>query len=236
MARKAATKKSTSFKLDAAPGHLLRRAQQFAYDLYMNEVGREGLTPRQFTVLHAVQQDEGLSQTDLVRKTGIDRSTLADMISRLLKKGLLQRERTKSDQRANSVSITATGKMALDTALPKVSKAEDSILQAVDTKLRSDFIAALSQIAQKMDEAEAPKPAARKPRATKAKGPGRKKAAPKAKAAAKPKAAPKAKAKAAPKAKAAGKPKAKAKAAPKAKAAGKPKAAAKPRARKAAKK
>ncbi|MCP5431725.1 MAG: winged helix DNA-binding protein [Alphaproteobacteria bacterium] len=185
MARKAATKKSASFKLDTAPGHLLRRAQQFAYDLYMEEVGRSGLTPRQFTVLHAVQQDEGLSQTDLVRKTGIDRSTLADMISRLLKKGLLQRERTKTDQRANAVSITAAGKRALDGAMPKVSKAEDRILQSVDSKLRSDFVAALTQIAAKMDAAEMPKPTARKARATKAKAkPARKaKAAPKAKAA-----------------------------------------------------
>ena len=117
----------SSFKLETAPGHLLRRAQQFAYDLYMAEVGRDGLTPRQFTVLHAVQEDEGLSQTDLVRKTGIDRSTLADMISRLLKKGLLARERTKTDARANSVRITAAGKKALSSALPKVVKSEDNI-------------------------------------------------------------------------------------------------------------
>jgi DNA-binding MarR family transcriptional regulator len=153
--------KKASFKLDSAPGHLLRRAQQFAYDLYMNEVGRDGLTPRQFTVLHAVQQDEGLSQTDLVRKTGIDRSTLADMISRLLKKGLLARERTKTDQRANSVRITAAGKKALSSALPKVTSAEDQILKAVSPKLRSDFVKALSEIAAKMDAAEAPKPAAK---------------------------------------------------------------------------
>lgn len=153
--------KKAAFKLDTAPGHLLRRAQQFAYDLYMSEVGRNGLTPRQFTVLHAVEQDEGLSQTDLVRKTGIDRSTLADMISRLLKKGLLARERTKTDQRANSVRITAAGKRALSSALPKVTSAEDQILKAVSPKLRADFVKALSEIAAKMDAAEAPKPAAK---------------------------------------------------------------------------
>ncbi len=52
------------------------------------------LTARQFAVLLTVEEDEGLSQTDLVNMTGIDRSTLADMIGRMLKKDLLRRRRT----------------------------------------------------------------------------------------------------------------------------------------------
>src|SRR5215470_10270237 len=82
------------FNLAQSPGHLLRRAQQYAFDIYAREVGVDGLTPRQFAVLVTVDQNEGLSQTDLVRLTGIDRSTLADMISRLLKRDLLARKRT----------------------------------------------------------------------------------------------------------------------------------------------
>ena len=81
-----------AFSLKNSPGHLLRRAQQYANDLYAKEVGASGPTPRQFEVLYAVSQNEGLSQTDLVHQTGIDRSTLADMIARMLKKGLLSRD------------------------------------------------------------------------------------------------------------------------------------------------
>src|SRR5262249_36867199 len=98
--------------LAQSPGHLLRRAQQYAFDLYAKEVGPEELTPRQFTVLLTVDQNEGLSQTDLVRLTGIDRSTLADMISRLLKRDLLARKRTENDARANAVRITPAGRKA----------------------------------------------------------------------------------------------------------------------------
>ena len=52
----------------------------------------DGLTQRQFAVLEAVSQKSGLTQTDLVRATGIDRSTLADLVSRMTTKGLLARE------------------------------------------------------------------------------------------------------------------------------------------------
>jgi len=77
------------YSLAQSPSHLLRRAQQYAFDIYSQETGGEELTPRQFAVLVTVEQNEGLSQTDLVRLTGIDRSTLADMIARLLKRDLL---------------------------------------------------------------------------------------------------------------------------------------------------
>ena len=74
--------------------------------MYQGEVGKSGLTQRQFTVLIAVDQNEGVSQTALVKMTGIDRSTLADLVARLLAQGYLQRRRTKDDGRTNSVRIT----------------------------------------------------------------------------------------------------------------------------------
>ncbi len=62
-----------SFDLESSPGHLLRRANQYANDLYTNEQDSKVLTQRQFAVLFAVDQHEGMSQTDLVKETGIDR-------------------------------------------------------------------------------------------------------------------------------------------------------------------
>lgn len=141
------------FALTSSPGHLLRRAQQYAFDVYTQEVGADGLTPRQFAVLLTVDQNEGLSQTDLVRMTGIDRSTLADMISRLLKRDLLARKRTETDQRANAVRITASGRKALKAAMPAVAKAEGRILDPLPTGKRSEFLKALAVLSQAADSA-----------------------------------------------------------------------------------
>jgi DNA-binding MarR family transcriptional regulator len=136
------------FNLDNSPAHLLHRASQYANQIYSREVGDDTLSARQFAVLLTVDQHEGLSQTDLVNMTGIDRSTLADMISRMLDKDLLRRKRTESDARANSVSITTSGKRTLTTVLARVAKAESQILAPLPSGKRADFVKMLTAIAE----------------------------------------------------------------------------------------
>ena len=135
------------------------RAQQFSFDMFAKEVGTDGLTPRQFAVLQAVSENPGLSQTDLVKRTGIDRSTLADMISRMLAKGLLTRHRTKDDARANSVSVTASGKRAMAAANARVMRADTAVMKAVPKGQQAAFLKALNAISKQMDELEAAGPA-----------------------------------------------------------------------------
>jgi DNA-binding MarR family transcriptional regulator len=148
-----------SYSLRNSPGHLLRRAQQYAHDLYAKEVGASGPTPRQFEVLHTVAQNEGLSQTDLVRATGIDRSTLADMIARMIKKGLLSRQRTKDDARANAVSITASGRRVLSGASAAVNRAESASLNVLPRAQQGQFMKALAAYADALDRLEGGAPA-----------------------------------------------------------------------------
>ncbi len=79
--------------------HLLHRAGQCADELFAINVGNSGLTPRQFAVMQAIADSEEPSQTLLVEKTGIDHSTMADIVRRLTSRGLVQRRRTRRDAR-----------------------------------------------------------------------------------------------------------------------------------------
>src|SRR5881398_1048263 len=54
------------FDLSEAPSHLIRRCQQFYGDLYAREAGGKELTKQQFTLLCALEQNDGASQTALV--------------------------------------------------------------------------------------------------------------------------------------------------------------------------
>ncbi len=170
-----------TYDLRKSPGHLLRRAQQYAHDLYSNAVGANGPTPRQFEVLHVVSKNKGISQTDLVQATGIDRSTLADMIARMLKKGLLSRSRDKNDARANNVSITTAGSRMLSSAMAGVARAETATLNVLPKAQQGAFVKALTAYADAIDRlADQPAPAKAKAKgrkkAAKKKAPGKKKA------------------------------------------------------------
>src|SRR3546814_19412818 len=88
------------------------------------EVGVSGLTPRQFALMLAIYQNPGISQVELVRLTGIDRSTVAEMVARLIKRGLLVRQRTETDRRTNALAVTSEGEAQLRTAKPGVRSEE----------------------------------------------------------------------------------------------------------------
>lgn len=113
------------------------------------------LTPRQYAILLTVAQNEGLSQTHLVEKTGIDRSTLADIVRRLLKKGLLQRRRTKDDARAYAVKLTEEGFRILKSAEPMAKKVDDRILAALPNQQRERFVQDLNTIVKALGNAPA---------------------------------------------------------------------------------
>ncbi len=141
-----------------SPSHLLKRAAQFSNHIYMEEVGKSGLTHRQFTVLLAVDSNDGKSQTDLVKITGIDRSTLADLVARLLSQGYLQRRRTKDDGRTNAIRITPIGKKMLRTAQPGADEVDRQLLSLVPSPDRKSLLDNLSLLAAEMDKIEEKQP------------------------------------------------------------------------------
>ncbi len=142
-----------------SPSHLLKRAAQYSSLIYMGEVGKSGLTHRQFTVLLAVDANDGKSQTELVKLTGIDRSTLADLVARLLAQGYLQRKRTRDDGRTNSIRITAVGKKMLKTAQPGAEEVDKQLLSHIAASDRKSFIDNLAVLAAEMDRIEDKEPA-----------------------------------------------------------------------------
>src|SRR5438874_9171089 len=139
----------TKGELDRSAVHLLHRASQAVEEIFQAEAGNSDLTPRQLAVLATVAGNEGLSQTDTVNLTGIDRSTLADIVRRLVKKGLLQRRRTKQDARAYAVKLTGEGEKLLRRVGPLAKKVDQRIMQAVGGG-KDDFLDRLQDMIRKL--------------------------------------------------------------------------------------
>ncbi|HEX4081121.1 MAG TPA: MarR family winged helix-turn-helix transcriptional regulator [Rhizomicrobium sp.] len=129
----------------------MRRCNQFYGDLFARESGDKTLTKQQYLVLCALEHHEGVSQTALVDATGIDRSTLAEMVRRMLERGLLTRKRTEADARANAVAITPLGRRTLKAARLADEKAERALLEPLPPTDRSRFVKCLSLIAAAAD-------------------------------------------------------------------------------------
>ena len=137
-----------AFTLLDQPGHLLRRCQQRSADIYAEELGAEGPTQPQFALLTAIFQHPGASQVDLVRLTGIDRSTVAEMAARLVKRGLLRRERSDDDRRANTLAISPLGEAWLRSYLPAAQRTQQRLLEPLNETERADLIALLRRLVE----------------------------------------------------------------------------------------
>jgi DNA-binding MarR family transcriptional regulator len=126
--------------------HLLHRAGQHAEDMFARATADLGITARQFVVLAAIDGLERPSQTTLCETSGIDRSTLADIVRRLEMRGLIHRERTKADARMYAVSVTDEGRALLMRAAPIATDVERELLAQFSAAEQETFKSLLRRV------------------------------------------------------------------------------------------
>lgn len=147
MAQQADRTRIAGYGLESAPGHLIRRCQQRAIELFFEEVGEDGPTPQQFAVLLNLYKSPGMRQTDLVRACAIDRSTLTDVVRRMISRGWITRRRDATDQRANALSLTEAGTERLIAAFDAALRAQERILDPIAPEERDMAMRALAALA-----------------------------------------------------------------------------------------
>jgi DNA-binding MarR family transcriptional regulator len=157
------------FDLGSSLSHLLHRAQQLAANESAEKLRAAGVTLRQFSVLAATSREKGPSQSRLVAMTGIDRSTLADMLNRMERTGLILRTTSDKDARAKSVELTDKGREALSIAAPAVREADDSLISTLAKNRRTGFVDLLSTMIDARAEGDEAPVTEPKPEKTKAK-------------------------------------------------------------------
>jgi DNA-binding MarR family transcriptional regulator len=129
--------------------HLLHRAGQRADALFARRVS-DALTPRQFVILQAVAQSNGLSQVQIMAATGIDRSSITDLVARLVRRGCLRRRRRKRDARLYAVTLTAEGRRLLGLGEPAAQGAGEELLSPLSPAERSSFLKSLTTVAMEV--------------------------------------------------------------------------------------
>ena len=98
-----------SFDFTEAPGHLIRRAQQLAVAIFMEETAAFDATPVQFAILNVLIDKPGEDQITLSGRVAFDPATLGSVIGRLEAKGWVKRAADPADKRRKLLWITAQG-------------------------------------------------------------------------------------------------------------------------------
>ena len=85
----------------------------FVVNFTRDALDAEDLSIVMWRVLAALSNNGGQRQTDLAAMTSIEVSTLSRIVARLLKRGLITRERSPNDNREVAVALSPQGKTRL---------------------------------------------------------------------------------------------------------------------------
>lgn len=130
------------------PGHLMRRAHQIAVSTFHETHGRQ-ITPVQYAILRALQDEPGIDQVTLAQRVALDTSTTADIAARLEGKGWIVRELMARRQRR--LLLTPEGQAVLDAMLPKVNPMYSQLLGSLTPAEQAEFLRLLRKFVRLND-------------------------------------------------------------------------------------
>lgn len=135
-------------ELDDLPGHHIRRLQQIAVGIFMDETADVNVTPVQFALLFAASKETGLDQRTLAGRIGLDTSTIGAVVDRLESRGLIERKVSQEDKRVRLLSVTPAGKKLLHGVMPAMLRAQDRMLAPLPKADRAKFMAMVKRIVE----------------------------------------------------------------------------------------
>ena len=147
-------KKSSAarIEIETLPGHYIRRLQQIAVAIFLQEAEATGVTPVQYAALQTVSNSPGTDQRTLARAIGFDTSTTAGVIDRLEARGLLQRSASPDDRRVRLLALTNEGQALLDAVIPGMQRAQARMLEPLPKPERAEFMRMLRVLVKANNE------------------------------------------------------------------------------------
>lgn len=148
---------SAQIDLDSLPGYHIRRLQQIAVAVFLQETESLGTTPIQYAALQGIANAPGIDQRSLARSIGVDTSTIASVIDRLEARGLVQRGASPDDRRVRLLTLTTAGGAELAAVVPAMHRAQQRILEPLPKAERAEFMRMLrTLVTANNDQSRAP--------------------------------------------------------------------------------
>ena len=130
----------------ARPGYLVRRLHQIHYALFFEECAAFDITPVQYGLLTTLAQNPDMDQNSLGPDLGIDRTNVADVLNRLAKRGLVARERSRTDRRMVLWRLTPEGEKITAEMYEAMQRAQLKLMEPLRPEERNAFVTMLMRL------------------------------------------------------------------------------------------
>jgi DNA-binding MarR family transcriptional regulator len=155
-------------KIYSQPGHLIRRAHQLAWAVFMNETAGFEITPVQYAALVAIADHPGIDATRLSEYISFDRATIGNVVERMESKDLIRRKNGDRDRRTKKIFLARRGRAMITSLKPLVPRIARGIFARLDRKEQQHLLRLLGKVVEIVDaerRASAPDPTGEQSRA-----------------------------------------------------------------------
>ncbi len=128
---------------------LLRRAWFSLNQAFRRRLTHLQITPDQFTVMRTLLEAEpsGLTQRELTQRMSSDPNTVASLLSRMQRAGLIRRDPHEKDRRAHRIQLLSVGRKKYEAARVIALVLQTEVLEVLPGAEREPFLACLNQVA-----------------------------------------------------------------------------------------
>jgi DNA-binding MarR family transcriptional regulator len=127
---------------------LLRRAWYGLNQAFRRRLAHLDLTPDQFTVMRTLLEQHGITQRRLATLITSDPNTVASLVNRMEKAGLIERETHERDRRANRLGVSRRGRARYEQARNIALTLQSEVLAVLPESGRAGFLEQLEIIAE----------------------------------------------------------------------------------------
>lgn len=124
----------------------LRIAQDASFRAFARHTGMRDLKPGRFAAMAVIHNNPGISQAALGRTIARDKSSVTPLIQELEQRGLVKRQRSRTDRRSVTLTLTAAGEGTLH-RLEAHAAEHDRKLDEIVGRRKPEFIRLLRRIA-----------------------------------------------------------------------------------------
>ncbi len=132
--------------LEYAAFHLMRRLFQCHTAAWQKAIPE--LTKPQYAVMQAVSNQPGIEQVELMDASVSTKATLAELLVRLEKRGLIYRQQGESDKRRRFVFLTDEGQTLLNSVAAVANDIDNQFLNRLEKSQQQQLLESLKILTQ----------------------------------------------------------------------------------------
>lgn len=138
--------------LEELIGYNLKRAYVIVRTDFRKTLGEDGMSARVFSALSLCVHYPNITQSELARMMGIERSGLVAIVDELEAKSYLRRVQVPTDRRVQALVPTKAGYAAYREAVAAVRAHEDALFQDMTDAEKQTLLALLKKIRVREDD------------------------------------------------------------------------------------